>query len=63
MDVIDDFISRLSFPAPFGRRVEFGERKRTGLGRVSITLNYVLRRHPLVPATSTTPTVPRVPGG
>jgi len=33
MDVIGDFISRLSFPAPFGRRVEFGERKRTGLER------------------------------
>jgi hypothetical protein len=32
MDVIDGFISGLSFPAPFGRRIEFGERKRAGVG-------------------------------
>ena len=38
MDVIDGFISGLSFPAPvgfaapFGRRVEFGERHAQGQG-------------------------------
>ena len=51
-DVIDGFISGFLSSPP--RRVEFGERNRTGLGRVAITLNYVLRRHPACPATSPT---------
>ena len=63
MDVIDGFISGLSVPAPLAAELNFGEHKRTGLGRVSITLNYELRRHLACPGDLRHPHLPGVRGG